>query len=154
MTIQQLIDAGTKRIKKPLWPDSDYIELPGFDSNGDRYDTVRVVDDIESLYFKLKEIEDGKDNWISADPEPEKGDFELHIDHNNEVSFETASNHIVLFGPPKYRGKTIMEIARFDDGLKWLDYVIGQEWLYRGTKLMIERYLREDVIKRELEKII
>jgi hypothetical protein len=153
MTIQELINDGVKRIKKPLWPESDYIELPGLDSEGARYDKARIVDDIESIYCYMNEIEDNKDNWISADPEPEKGDFELPL-NINEVSFETASNHRLLFGPPHIRGKTLIEIARYDDGLKYLDYIVGQDWLYRATKLMVQRYLSEPSIKQELENII
>lgn len=197
MTIQQLIDLGVKRIRKPGWPETDWMELPGLDSDGERYDKVRLVDDIESMYLYLNEVEDNKDDWISADPPesdrrkelmnrmPPREKIQELIDkrnaaikansghdpwlddkedcdftymnesmNNNEINFETAKHHVLKFGPPEYRGKELYDIARFDDGLKYLDYVVGQDWLFEDTRKMIKRYLSEPSIKRDLEAII
>jgi hypothetical protein len=166
MTIQQLIDADVKRIRKENWEPEEWAE-PHINVDGEIDNKILYCCPSGKVYLSVKDCSSdprNDDNWISADPEPEKGDFELPDNFCESqrniygelpsIPFETASNHVILFGPPQYRGKTIMEIARFDYGLKWLDYVVGQEWLYRGTKLMIERYLREPSIKKELEQII
>lgn len=66
--------------------------------------------------------------------------------------FDEAKRQIVFFG--KYTGKTIDKIAETDEGLKYLDWIVGQDWLYDGTREAIKVYLADDTIKSELEKLL
>lgn len=57
---------------------------------------------------------------------------------------ENVADFIVPFGA--HQGKTLENIP-----LGYLDWLIGQKWLKSDTKEIIEEYLSDPVIKRELE---
>jgi len=66
--------------------------------------------------------------------------------------FARAGTFVMPFG--KYRGKSIDRIARTDDGLLYLDWLIGEQIPTGYAKWAIETYLADPTIKEELEKIV
>lgn len=56
-----------------------------------------------------------------------------------------SRNYKLEFG--KHKGKTLSEIP-----LTYLDWLIGQDWLYESVKEKIENYLKTPSIQRELER--
>ena len=68
-----------------------------------------------------------------------------------KITTEQAGGFVLGFG--KYRGRSIEQVAGTDDGLRYLDYVVGQDWCFPDTKEAIGLYLAQDHIRRELERI-
>ena len=54
----------------------------------------------------------------------------------------------------KYKGWTLDEIASEDEGLKYLDWLIGQEWVRDPLKGNLKEYLEQPAVARELERIL
>jgi hypothetical protein len=70
------------------------------------------------------------------------------------IQFDYAKNYRLRFGPKNYVGRTLDEIARQDDGLKYLDQLLGQDWVFQDTKDIIKAYLGSEAIKRDLESLL
>jgi hypothetical protein len=68
------------------------------------------------------------------------------------MKYETAAKWIITFG--KFKGKRIDEIGSRNDGLKYLDWLVGQDWLNSGTREAIKTYLGTPSIAKDLEDII
>jgi uncharacterized protein (DUF3820 family) len=65
--------------------------------------------------------------------------------------FDYAKKYVLPFG--QYKGKRIDDIAKDDEGLKYLD------WLYGETddvniKRFLKIYFEDETIKKELEKLV
>lgn len=56
------------------------------------------------------------------------------------------------FGP--YRGSTLDKVAEKDDGLKYLDRIIGLKELHPITRENIKNYLAWPAISAELDQIL
>ena len=54
----------------------------------------------------------------------------------------------------KYKGLMLDAIAEADDGLKYLDWLNGQEWLAQPFKSHVVAYLSDPTIKKELDAIL
>ena len=52
------------------------------------------------------------------------------------------------------RGHTLDEIGRDDEGLRYLDWLVGQPWLTSATKARIDAFLGQDSVKADLDRII
>lgn len=59
-----------------------------------------------------------------------------------------------VLGFGKYKGQSIDSIATSDAGLKYLDWLVGQSWVFADVRKCLEEYLGDPVIKRELERLI
>lgn len=69
----------------------------------------------------------------------------------SEEARDAAGEYVMPFG--KFKGKTIDEIASSKDGLRWLDWAAGA--ISPGSaKTMIETYLDNPVIQREIQEAI
>lgn len=68
------------------------------------------------------------------------------------MNFKEASNNIIPFG--KYKGKTLDQIASSDEGLKYLDWLMGQTNLFGEFKESINIYMSDEIIKNELTKLL
>ena len=66
--------------------------------------------------------------------------------------FDEAKNFVIRFG--EYRDQTIDQIARDTKGLKYLDWLVGEDWVKGNTRKMLEIYLKDETIVKELEAII
>ena len=66
--------------------------------------------------------------------------------------FKAAQTFVIRFG--EHNGKTIDKIAESDKGLKYLDWLRGQNYLRDPARMHIEYYLSDPTIKKELEKIL
>jgi uncharacterized protein (DUF3820 family) len=53
----------------------------------------------------------------------------------------------------KYSGRTLDEIAATDKGLRYLDWMIGQEWVRDPLKANLKEYLALSAIARDLDRI-
>ena len=67
------------------------------------------------------------------------------------MTFKQASNFMMPLG--KYRGQKLDEIAQTDEGLKYLDWLIGQDWVQAPLKTALEAYLSDESISRELSEM-
>lgn len=67
------------------------------------------------------------------------------------MTFEEARTFRMPFG--KYKGSTLDEVASTDEGLRYLDWLVGRD-LYPETRLRIEAYLADPTIRRALEEAI
>lgn len=56
---------------------------------------------------------------------------------------------VVPFG--KYKGRTLDSIASDNEGLRYLDWVRGQDWLRDQLKEAIDEYLDDPVNARDLD---
>lgn len=59
---------------------------------------------------------------------------------------------VVTFG--KYRGQSIEQIGRSDEGLLYLDWLYGQNWLKVELKRSLGAYLNDPVIRNEVAAAI
>jgi uncharacterized protein (DUF3820 family) len=58
---------------------------------------------------------------------------------------DEVKNYRIPFGKI-HKGKTLEQTP-----LLYLDWLVGQEWLYGKTKEMVREYLEDDVIVRALD---
>lgn len=80
--------------------------------------------------------------------------------HVNRIRRTVDGRHVRAMGPdgePTYyevglKGLTFDEIAQFENGLSYLDWLAGRDWLYGDFEKRLYAYLRNPCIKRELEK--
>jgi hypothetical protein len=54
----------------------------------------------------------------------------------------------------RYRGQTLDDISSTDEGLLYLDWMVGQHFLYPDTKKAIEDFLGDQTIRRELDRLL
>ncbi len=60
---------------------------------------------------------------------------------------------VMPFG--KYKGETLLEISESDEGLKYLDWLLGGDIDLRpGTREAIEEFVALPHIEREMERVI
>ena len=64
------------------------------------------------------------------------------------MTFKEASETVMTFG--KDKGKTVDEIAKTDDGLKYLDWIAHSISLYGDIVEALRVYLNDPSIKKEL----
>lgn len=67
------------------------------------------------------------------------------------MSTRQASDFVMPLG--QYMGRTIDDIASTDEGLKYLDWAVGQPWCKYGLAEALKVYLGQDCIVRELDRI-
>jgi uncharacterized protein (DUF3820 family) len=53
----------------------------------------------------------------------------------------------------KYSGRTLDEIAVTDEGLRYLDWMVGQEWVRDPLRAALKTYLLLPAIARDLDRI-
>ena len=63
------------------------------------------------------------------------------------MTWKESAEFTMPFG--KYKGQALDKIAETDDGLNYLDWLVGEEELYGSTKEAIETYLDDPLIKKE-----
>lgn len=64
------------------------------------------------------------------------------------MTFKGAQEYILPFG--KHVGKALDSIASTDEGLLYLDWLIGQDWVRGQTREALTAYLGDPAIKKEL----
>jgi uncharacterized protein (DUF3820 family) len=74
----------------------------------------------------------------------------MMADQPTAFQLRRAANHRLHFG--KYRGQTIDNIAETDEGLLYLDWLIGQSWVHEMTRIALEVYLTQSSIVREIDR--
>ncbi len=68
------------------------------------------------------------------------------------MTFEEASEFVMPLG--KHKGHALDDIANSNDGLKYLDWLRGQDWVYGRTAEALAAYLDHSPIARDLETAI
>lgn len=63
--------------------------------------------------------------------------------------FKMAQEYVLKFGT--HRDKTLDKAAETDDGLLYLDWLNGQEWVKEPLKTHLRNYLSDQTITKELE---
>ena len=77
----------------------------------------------------------------------------VHADqHRERDAFEKAKEVVVPFG--KYKGQTIDKIATEDRGLRWLDWLHGQEIKSPRLREALDVYLSDTAIQAELRAVL
>ncbi len=64
---------------------------------------------------------------------------------------DEASGVCLPFG--KHRGKSLDDIASDDDGLIYLDWLVGQTWVRTDLKDALEVYMGQKIIQEKLSDI-
>ena len=71
----------------------------------------------------------------------------------NPMSFTQAAACRCHF--KKYKGQTLNEIASIgDEGLRYIDWMNGQDWIRGRLKEAVTVYCADDTIGREIEKAL
>lgn len=68
------------------------------------------------------------------------------------MDFTEASGYIMPFG--KHKGSTLARIGSNNDGLKYLDWLIGQDWVSGKLKEALGTYLKHPSIALMLDRAI
>lgn len=68
------------------------------------------------------------------------------------MEFTFAKQFVMPFG--KYKGDTLFGIGSGDEGLRYLDWLIGQDWVNGRTRDAIESFLRHPSFARRLDEIL
>lgn len=69
------------------------------------------------------------------------------------MTFEEAKHTKLYIGD--YKGWTIFEIAATDQGLKWLDWLVGQTWFKMYTQFKaVKVYLDDPAISAEVARLL
>ncbi len=66
------------------------------------------------------------------------------------MTFDHAKCRRMPFG--KFKSKTLDEIARTNEGLRYLDWLIGQEWLKGDLKSCVGTFLTDPSMSKEVEQ--
>jgi len=69
-----------------------------------------------------------------------------------KMTAKEAGGIVVRFG--KFKGQSIEEIAISDEGLKYLDWIVGQDFCYPETKEAIQIYLGQPGVQKDLESLL
>jgi hypothetical protein len=150
-----LLNQDIRKIRRPEWESADYLELPNRNTNGEFYKYARLNMDGVFVSMTVESADDGKDDWEAVpEPEPKLIDDRPYFNGLIPIPFEYTKNYRLRFGPKNYVGRTLDEIARQDDGLKYLDQLLGQDWVFQDTKDIIKAYLGNEAIKRDLESLL
>lgn len=67
------------------------------------------------------------------------------------MKFETARKITMRFG--KYKGWPLDQIAETDEGLRYLDWLLGQEYIRPPLLWALEAYLTDPSIESELDRL-
>lgn len=68
------------------------------------------------------------------------------------MTFAESQEFVMPFG--KYKGRKLDDIATDDEGLKYLDWAIGNATLMGRTKDALTTFLADASIQKELSRII
>lgn len=73
------------------------------------------------------------------------------------MTFTEACAYVLDFGK-KYRGQTVTRVGNNDEGLRYLDWCIGQEFLnydrYAETREAIEIYLKHPAVAMRVNQLV
>ncbi len=66
--------------------------------------------------------------------------------------FTDACGYLMPLG--QHKGKTIARVGSNDEGLTYLDWLIGQDWINGPLREAIETYLKHPAIAMKLDAIL
>lgn len=65
-------------------------------------------------------------------------------------NFKWAKDFKLRFG--KYEDKSIDEVAKTDEGLRYLDWLMDRA--FGSTRIAVKIYLKDEVIQKELNRVL
>lgn len=72
------------------------------------------------------------------------------------IEFDVAQRFVMPLG--KHKGKQLYEIAEDDEGLQYLDWLVGQDWLKTAQHMKLrnnlESYLKDPAIAHDVDAAI
>jgi uncharacterized protein (DUF3820 family) len=68
------------------------------------------------------------------------------------MDFTSACGFVMPLG--KHKGSTLARIGANHEGLKYLDWLVGQEWVDGRLRGALETYLKHPAISRELDAVL
>lgn len=68
------------------------------------------------------------------------------------IDFYDAQQFVMPLG--KYKGRQFYDIAGDDDGLRYLDWLVGQDWVNGKLKIALESYLKDPAIAKDLKFLL
>jgi uncharacterized protein (DUF3820 family) len=68
------------------------------------------------------------------------------------MDFTTACGFTMPLG--KHKGKTLARIGANEEGLKYLDWLIGQDWVNGPLREALGVYLKHPAIAQQLDAIL
>jgi hypothetical protein len=69
-----------------------------------------------------------------------------------DENFTAACDYLMPLG--QHKGKTLARIGANEEGLKYLDWLIGQEWVNGLLRANLEKYLGHPAISRQLDAVL
>lgn len=67
------------------------------------------------------------------------------------MTFDEAKRMRLTFG--KYQGQSIEDVASDDEGLRYLDWAVDQDFVWQSLKLALEVYVSDPAITAEIERV-
>ncbi len=68
------------------------------------------------------------------------------------MGFDEAQNFVMRLG--QHKGRTLFDIAGDDEGLKYLDWLVGQKWVDGELRNALESYLKDPAITAEVDRVV
>jgi uncharacterized protein (DUF3820 family) len=68
------------------------------------------------------------------------------------MDFTSACGFTMPLG--KHEGSTLARIGSNDEGLKYLDWLVGQDWVNGPLREALETYLGHPAISRQLDAVL
>ena len=68
-----------------------------------------------------------------------------------EQRFEELGRTPLHFG--KFKGKTLAGLWESDEGLSYLDWLLGQDWLYEDFQERLEEFCKIERVAKEIERV-
>jgi uncharacterized protein (DUF3820 family) len=65
------------------------------------------------------------------------------------MEWKEAADVVMPFG--KYKGRDLDDIAGSDEGLRYIDWLVGEDWLSGRLREAVEAYLSDPAIQKDLE---
>lgn len=68
------------------------------------------------------------------------------------MDFTAACSFVMPLG--KHKGKTLTRIGNNDEGLLYLDWIVGQEWINGRLREALETYLKHPAVAMQVDALV
>ena len=70
----------------------------------------------------------------------------------SDERFEEIGSTPLRFG--KFKGKTLADLWESDEGLSYLDWLLGQDWLFEDFRQRLEEFCEIERVAKEIERVV
>jgi hypothetical protein len=67
-------------------------------------------------------------------------------------AFTAACGFVMPLG--QHKGKTLARIGNNDEGLRYLDWLVGQGWIHGPTRAALETYLKHPAVAMQVNRLV